>query len=150
MSRAEGPMNTQERCQTPECMEKMRAAKETRSASTLSECSQNRGPYCTFSGLGDCPNNLILPFPSPEKLPTRTYEVITGVYCFSYFPPSADTEAAIFTAVSGNRFNLRSPDAGSCICTPPVQYQTLPAGFSGSLHSPNPLPIGGHDSSLCA
>jgi hypothetical protein len=23
-----------------------------------------------FSGLGDCPNNLILPFPSPEKVPT--------------------------------------------------------------------------------
>jgi hypothetical protein len=23
---------------------------------TLSEYSQNRGPYCTFSGLGDCPN----------------------------------------------------------------------------------------------
>src|SRR5215211_5088648 len=69
-------MNTQERSQTPECMEKMRAAKETRSASTLSECSQNRGSYCSFSGLGDCPNNLILPFPSPQKVPTRTYERI--------------------------------------------------------------------------
>ena len=23
---------------------------------TLSECSQNRPPYCIFSGLGDCPN----------------------------------------------------------------------------------------------
>ena len=23
---------------------------------TLSECSQNRPSYCTFSGLGDCPN----------------------------------------------------------------------------------------------
>src|SRR5215208_5646242 len=75
-------MNTQERSQTPECMEKMRAAKETRSASTLSECSQNRGSYCTFSGLGDCPNNLILPFPSPEKMPTRIYEGIPRVdYC---------------------------------------------------------------------
>jgi hypothetical protein len=25
---------------------------------TLSECSQNRLSYCTFSGLGDCPNKL--------------------------------------------------------------------------------------------
>jgi hypothetical protein len=40
---------------------------------TLSECSQNRPPYCIFSGLGDCPNKIILPFPSPEKMPTRKY-----------------------------------------------------------------------------
>jgi hypothetical protein len=35
--------------------------------STLSSCSQNRPPYCAFSGLGDCPNNIILSFPSPEE-----------------------------------------------------------------------------------
>jgi hypothetical protein len=34
--------------------------------STFSSCSQNRSPYCAFSGLGDCPNNIILSFPSPE------------------------------------------------------------------------------------
>jgi hypothetical protein len=36
-------------------------------SSTLSSCSQNRPPYCAFSGLGDCPNNIILSFPSPEE-----------------------------------------------------------------------------------
>jgi hypothetical protein len=57
----------------PECVEKLHAAKQTRSAPTLSGCSQNRGPYCTFSGLGDCPNKIILPFPSPEVVPTPIY-----------------------------------------------------------------------------
>jgi hypothetical protein len=37
-----------------------------------------------YSGLGDCPNNLILSFPSPQKVPPPVY---TG------------TEAALFTEV---------------------------------------------------
>jgi hypothetical protein len=41
--------------------------------STLLACPQNHPPYCAFSGLGDCPNNLILTFLSPEKVPTRIY-----------------------------------------------------------------------------
>ena len=76
-----------------EVLERHASTKETRSASTLSECSQNRGPYCCFSGLGDCPNNLILPFPSPEKLPTRTYERSPRVDYSWHVLPSADTEA---------------------------------------------------------
>src|SRR5918995_4575376 len=44
---------------------------EVHTPSTLSECSQNRQPKCAFSGLGDCPNNLLLPFPSPEKVAAR-------------------------------------------------------------------------------
>jgi hypothetical protein len=47
--------------------------------STLSSCSQNRPPYCAFSGLGDCPNNIILSFPSPEKTSTLIYEGIPQV-----------------------------------------------------------------------
>ena len=35
---------------------------------TLSEYSQNRRPYCVFSGFGDCPNKIILPFPNPEEM----------------------------------------------------------------------------------
>jgi hypothetical protein len=65
----------------PECVEKLRAAMSTRSASTPSGCSQNRGPYCTFSGLGDCPNKIILPFPSPEEVPTPIY---VGIHQVDY------------------------------------------------------------------
>ena len=50
--------------------------------STLSSCSQNRQPYCAFSGLGDCPNNIILSFPSPEEASTLTYEGIPQVGLF--------------------------------------------------------------------
>ena len=46
---------------------------------TLSEYSQNRRPYCIFSGLGDCPNKIILPFPSPEKMPTLIHGNIPPV-----------------------------------------------------------------------
>ena len=59
---------------------------------TLSECSQNRPPYCIFSGLGDCPNKIILPFPSPEKclpLYTRASPEWTSLALL----PSAVTEA---------------------------------------------------------
>jgi len=52
------------------------STRSARSPSTLSGCSQNRPPYCTFSGLGDCPNKIILPFPSPEEVPTLMYEGI--------------------------------------------------------------------------
>ena len=61
---------------------KRSCAKFTRSPSTLSIYSQTHSPYWTFSGLGDCPNNLIFPFPSSEKVPTPVY---------------TDTEAALFT-----------------------------------------------------
>jgi hypothetical protein len=37
---------------------KVRFWEQTRSPLTLSGCSQNGQPYCTFSGLGDCPNKL--------------------------------------------------------------------------------------------
>ena len=47
--------------------------------STLSSCSQNCPPYCVFSGLGDCPNNIILSFPSPEETSTLVYEGIPQV-----------------------------------------------------------------------
>ena len=49
---------------------------------TLSGCSQNRRPYCIFSGLGDCPNKIILPFPSPEKMPTLIHGDIPPVDYF--------------------------------------------------------------------
>ena len=35
-----------------------------------------------LSGLGDCPNNIILSFPSPQKVPTRIYEGTTQVDYF--------------------------------------------------------------------
>jgi hypothetical protein len=68
-----------------ECGERS-SKKFTRSPSTLSAYSQTHPPYWTFSGLGDCPNNLILSFPSSEKVPTPVY---------------TDTEAALFTEVRG-------------------------------------------------
>ena len=49
--------------------------------STLSSCSQNRPPYCAFSGLGDCPNNIILS--RALKMPiTLIYEGIPQVGLF--------------------------------------------------------------------
>ena len=42
----------------PRAWKRCISAKYTRPSSTLSGCSQNRQPYCTFSGLGDCPNTI--------------------------------------------------------------------------------------------
>jgi hypothetical protein len=66
---------------------KRSSAKYTRSPPTLAAYSQTHPPYWIFSGLGDCPNNLIRSFPSSEKLPTPVY---------------TDTEAALFTEVRGS------------------------------------------------
>ena len=49
---------------------KRSSAKYTRSPSTLAAYSLTRPPYWTFSGLGDCPNDLIRSFPSSEKVAT--------------------------------------------------------------------------------
>jgi hypothetical protein len=38
--------------------------------------SRTYPPYGVFSGLGGCPNNLILSLPSPEEVPTLIYEGI--------------------------------------------------------------------------
>src|SRR5687768_3768555 len=91
----------------------------------LSECSQNRPPYCTFSGLGDCPNKIILPFPSPEEVPTLVYERIARMDYLRYGPLRADTETTLFTAIPGHAGSLNSR--------------------SGIPHSPGPLPVGALD-----
>jgi hypothetical protein len=51
------------------------------SLSLFSKLTRFSGP---FAGLGDCPNNLILSFPSSEKVPTPVY---------------TNTQAALFTGV---------------------------------------------------
>ena len=55
-----------------------------------------RGPPL-YSELGDCPKNLILSFPSLQKVPTLVYEGIPQVDRFWHIAPSAVTEAALFT-----------------------------------------------------
>jgi hypothetical protein len=79
------------------------SAKVTRSPSTLSECSQNCQPYWAFSGLGDCPNNLILPFPSPEKVRAHTYEVIPRVDYPGTFASHGSPLSASAIRSSGSR-----------------------------------------------
>ena len=68
---------------------------------TLSESSQNHKPYCNFSGLGDCPNKIILSFPSPEEMPTLIYGGIPQMVQFVTFCRESEI--------------LRGPDAKSCI-----------------------------------
>jgi hypothetical protein len=75
------------------------------------------------------------PFRGSAIVPTILF-FLSRALKWCLYPQSADTEAAIFTAVSGKRFILRSPVAGSCICTPPVQYQTLQVDFPEGCISP--------------
>jgi hypothetical protein len=89
--------------------------------STFSSCSQNRSPYCAFSGLGDCPNNIILSFPSPEEASTLIYEGIPQVGLL-----------LIHSADGGHRGN-------------PIHRSTWNADSSNSrcrnMHSPGPRPV---------
>jgi hypothetical protein len=68
-ARTEGPHELRRAILFPRVRGRRCVPRNTHDPHRLSACSQTHPLCCDFSGLGDCPNKLILPFPGPEKVP---------------------------------------------------------------------------------